>query len=77
MFLLYPLPAFSTASLECAHYSRRGFCGGKKKKPETSETPQTECRNAATFVWLPRHYHKGQRSRSIYFTRVGAAVFLP
>lgn len=31
MFLLYPLPAFSTASLECAHYSRRGFCGGKKK----------------------------------------------
>ena len=34
-------------------------CKTKKLKPETSETLQTRCRNAATFVWLPRHYHKG------------------
>lgn len=31
----------------------------KKVKLKTSETLQTRCRNAATFVWLPRHYHKG------------------
>lgn len=60
MFLLYPLPAFSTASLKCTHYSRHGFLAKKKKmEPETSETLQTGYRSAATFVWLPRHYHKG------------------
>lgn len=34
-------------------------CKEKKMEPETSETLQTGYRSAATFVWLPRHYHKG------------------
>lgn len=69
---------FSTASLKCTHYSPRGFLAKKKKKlkPETSETLQTGCRNAATFVLLPAHHHKGLHVQVHLFHERGCSCLL-
>lgn len=53
-----------------------GFLGGKLE-PTTSEALQTGCRNAAAFVQLPRHYHKGLWGPGPFISRVGTAFSLP
>lgn len=49
---------------------------GAGGESETSETSQTGCRNAATFVWLPRHYHKGLQIQVHLFHESGCSCLL-